>query len=309
MNRKQRIRVLVLSEAPEDLPKWVEELPAYEVTLDVVSAVDETATRLSASRYDLVFLDSAGGDTTARVEALRQQCGSSSPIPVVVIADGGDEREGVECMKAGAYDYLVRQSLTPDQLSRAIRSAMVRFTLEEERNRLMAELRELSITDPLTGVGNRRFFMERLRQELHRSERTCRAFVLLMIDLDHFKLVNDRFGHQRGDEVLARCADILVQNVRKTDLVARYGGEEFCILLPETNEKRGTLVAGKLRSAVEKMTCNTKAPITVSIGVAEWAQEDTRDDLLRRADQAMYGAKKRGRNCVVGFSELDASDS
>jgi len=309
MNRKQRIRILALSEAPEDVRKWVEELPAYEVTLEVVSAVDEAATRLRASRYDLVFLDSVGGDTTSRVEALRQQCGPRSPVPLVVLADGGDEREGVECMKAGAYDYLVRQSLAPDQLSRAIRSAMVRFTLEEERNRLMAELRELSITDPLTGVGNRRFFMERLRQELHRSERTGRAFVLLMLDLDHFKLVNDRFGHQRGDEVLARCADILVQNVRKTDLAARYGGEEFCVLLPETSEERGMLVAGKLRSAIEKTTCNTKTPITVSIGVAEWAQEDTRDDLLRRADRAMYGAKKRGRNCVVGFSELDASDS
>ena len=309
MNRKQRIRILALSETPDNARKWVEELPAYEATLDVASAVDEAVTQLCAGRYDLVFVDSAGGDTAALVEALRKQCGSRSPVPVVVIADGGDEREGIECMKAGAYDYLVRASLTPAHLGRAIRSAIVRFTLEEERNRLMAELRELSITDPLTGVGNRRFFMERLRQELHRSERTGRAFVLLMLDLDHFKLVNDRFGHQRGDEVLARCADLIVQNTRKTDLTARYGGEEFCVLLPETGEERGTLVAEKLRSAVEEMTCNTKAPITVSIGVAQWAPKDTRDDLLRRADRAMYGAKEKGRNCVLGFSDLDASDS
>ncbi len=309
MNRKQRIQVLVLSEAPDNVPKWMGELPGYDVALDVVSAVDEAMTHLRSGGYDLVFLDSTGGDTAARVETLRRQSSLRSSVPVVVIATRSGEREGIECMKAGAYDYLVRESLTSDQLSRAARSAMVRFALEEERNRLMAELRELSITDPLTGVGNRRFFMERLRQELHRSERTGRAFVLLMLDLDHFKLVNDRFGHQRGDEMLTRCADVIVQNTRKTDLVARYGGEEFCVLLAETGEERGMLVAEKLRSAVEEMTRNSKAPITVSIGIAQWAPKDTRDDLLRRADRAMYGAKEKGRNCVVCFAGPDASDS
>jgi diguanylate cyclase (GGDEF)-like protein len=173
-------------------------------------------------------------------------------------------------------------------------------------------LRDLSITDELTGVSNRRLLLERGAREIERARRTGHALAALMVDLDHFKKINDEFGHLRGDEVLRRVAGTLVSNVRRLDTVARYGGEEFVVLLPDSERAQALMVAEKLRAAVAGLEITP--PLTISIGVAMFPEDAgmtaTPDDtqaLIDAADRALFRAKRSGRNRVVSFDRGQAA--
>ena len=176
---------------------------------------------------------------------------------------------------------------------------------EEERIRLTEELKRLSVTDALTGVANRRQLINFLDQEISRSERTGSQFALLMIDLDHFKEMNDQFGHQVGDEVLKRCVAAFKNKIRKIDLVARYGGEEFCVVLLDIPSPEALKVADKLRKALRLLP----APMpTISIGIAYSREKLSSKDLLKQAGQALYDAKFSGRDCVVVSQHANEDD-
>lgn len=164
-----------------------------------------------------------------------------------------------------------------------------------------ARLFEVARTDSLTGVARRHVFEDRLRQEAARSERTGRPFAVAMVDIDHFKRINDRHGHRRGDRVLHGVASVLAANCRSLDLVARYGGEEFVVLLPETDGASARVAAEKLRAAVAQAVFENGADlrITVSIGVAGSDQAHG-GDLIELADAALYAAKRAGRNQTAG---------
>jgi diguanylate cyclase (GGDEF)-like protein len=161
------------------------------------------------------------------------------------------------------------------------------------------ELGKLSLTDGLTGLANRRFLVQQLNEEALRFRRTKNEFSVLMADVDHFKQYNDTFGHPAGDEVLKRVARILQASARETDCVARYGGEEFCVMLPETAITGATILASRICERVAA----TEFPgqkITLSIGVASLpANGDTPDAVIAAADEALYQAKREGRNRVV----------
>jgi len=168
----------------------------------------------------------------------------------------------------------------------------------QEKNR---ELHQLSITDELTGLYNRKHLMETLTAEITRSKRNDHTFALLVVDIDHFKLVNDTYGHQKGDEVLLRLGEIFLETVRSCDYVARYGGEEFIIMLPEVGKAGGREVAERIRQRVARERINPKGDrITVSIGMAMFAEHgESPETLFQQADQALYAAKTTGRNRVV----------
>jgi diguanylate cyclase len=162
-------------------------------------------------------------------------------------------------------------------------------------------LGELAMKDVLTSAFNRRFFDKRLVEELGRSRRYQRDLGLVMLDIDHFKLVNDRYGHQFGDRALCSAVEAWTASLRASDIVARYGGEEFCVLLPESPKRECVALAERLRAEVAKadIVCGEhRARITVSAGVAFFRPGDEPDDILRRADEALYRAKNAGRNCV-----------
>lgn len=180
------------------------------------------------------------------------------------------------------------------------------FSLEMEKAQLYETVQELAITDGLTGVFVRRYFIEKFREELQRASahRTRAAF--LMIDLDYFKETNDRFGHLIGDTMLRDVARVLKQNVREIDLVGRYGGEEFCVLLPETDKAGAARAAERLRSAVafqEFMIYDEIAKATISAGVSVFPDDSEKmNELIEFADKALYQAKAGGRNKVVMFN-------
>ncbi|MFP5221080.1 MAG: diguanylate cyclase [Acidobacteriota bacterium] len=170
------------------------------------------------------------------------------------------------------------------------------------------ELDVLAATDPLTGIGNRRHFLERAEEELARSSRYQLPLVFLMIDVDNFKAINDNHGHYAGDEVLKSMAKTLQHTMRVTDIVGRLGGEEFGVVLIQTEMDEALLIADRLLRALQSVCVLTKTGsicYTVSIGVAEFnRQEDTIDSLMRRADIALYHAKETGRNRVCCFGDF-----
>jgi diguanylate cyclase (GGDEF)-like protein len=299
MTEGKPIRALLVENDAEDaaiLSRYILKMKTCAVNLTHSASAEEASAALAAEPFDLVFLDLELGGSDSGVEVLERMRSDDLDVPVIVVTGSGDESKAVVAMKAGAYDYLVKDTLTVDTLERAVRYASRRHLLEQERKRVVEKLAELSVTDELTGLANRRHLMRKLEEEARRSARTGRPFALLMIDLDHFKDVNDRHGHQIGDHVLKQCAAVLLENLRRTDFVGRYGGEEFCVMLPEASAEGATHVAEKLRQAVDGLS----SPVpTISVGVALSQGCSSVEEVVRRADEALYRAKEAGRNRAV----------
>jgi diguanylate cyclase (GGDEF)-like protein len=173
-------------------------------------------------------------------------------------------------------------------------------------------LLRFAFTDYLTGLKTRGYFEQQLELEFKRAERRRQKFALLMIDIDHFKILNDTFGHHVGDQILRDVSSILMKDMREVDTVARYGGEEFVIILPETTENGAMYVAQRVRRAVEQAKFFAGSPhsvqhLTISIGVAVYDTDaQFKRDLIEFADAALYAAKHAGRNRVICYSEISS---
>jgi diguanylate cyclase (GGDEF)-like protein/PAS domain S-box-containing protein len=167
-----------------------------------------------------------------------------------------------------------------------------------ERKFMEEELKRLAVTDTLTGALNRTKFGEIIERETESVKRYNQRLSMILFDVDHFKKVNDRYGHNAGDYVLKNIADIVRENIRKIDYFVRWGGEEFVILSPETQLDEAYLLADRIRITIENTKFEHFGKITVSFGVTEFKEEDTVDSFIKRADDAMYEAKKKGRNRV-----------
>ncbi len=174
--------------------------------------------------------------------------------------------------------------------------------------RMTKELKTIAVTDSLTGVVNRRYFQERLLEEVERSRRYNEPFTLFMIDIDDFKVLNDRYGHLAGDEVLRKVAHVIRDVVRSIDVVARFGGEEFTVILPNTRKKASIVTAERIRTGVELARfMNGRIPpeesLTVSIGIAEFPTDaSVIEDIIDKADKALYMAKAKGKNRIREYS-------
>ncbi len=164
-------------------------------------------------------------------------------------------------------------------------------------NYFYSQLKIQVIKDFLTGLFNRRYLEEILRWEIEFSKRYGHPLSVILLDVDNFKCINDKYGHQTGDLVLKKLAELLKKNLRKSDIVARYGGEEFIIILPDTDIKGAVKVAEKLRKAIEKLSING-IKITASFGVSQLKDDDDIQKLIKRADKALYIAKRSGKNTV-----------
>jgi diguanylate cyclase (GGDEF)-like protein len=180
-------------------------------------------------------------------------------------------------------------------------AAIERIDLREKAQRFQM----LAITDPLTGLLNRRYLEERFAEEVERAKRYQYPLSFAMIDLDNFKSYNDTFGHQAGDEVLRATAQCIRTSLRNFDVAARYGGEEFILVLPETETTAAAALAERLRGRVEQYFRQTQPEqlVTISVGIASLSPRlQTKHQIVRAADQALYAAKKRGKNCVVVYN-------
>lgn len=180
-----------------------------------------------------------------------------------------------------------------------------------EHQCLVDELETLSITDPLTSIYNRRKFNEMLTMEIERSKRYQNSLSIIMCDIDHFKKINDTFGHDVGDKAIRKFSKQIHENIRETDMFARWGGEEFMILMPNVSAKNAHSVAEKLRIIIEKTEVETAGSFTASFGVTDLMFDDTAETFIKRADQTLYKAKRGGRNRVesTGAEHIQTSNT
>jgi len=231
-------------------------------------------------------------------------------VPVIFVTGLSDESDEEKGLELGAIDYITKPYKPAVVLARVRNHLRLReYALRLEH--LNEQLELLATTDPLTSAHNRRYFMTKLQDEMERVCRYNRPSSILMLDIDHFKKINDTYGHDVGDMVLIEMVKVLDNKIRHLDTVARLGGEEFAILLPETNEAAAKLSAVRLLDAVRDITVNVggeEVKFTVSIGCAEFdCSSNGVENILKSADLALYEAKHSGRNRVVTKSSLTAA--
>lgn len=224
-------------------------------------------------------------------------------IPVIILTSDASTRTKIELLEQGASDYIV-QPFDSGELVARIKVQLKMKTMQDNLKRSNRLLLNLSSTDSLTGLYNRRVLVKTLNKEFQRATRCQQTLSLIMLDIDFFKQVNDRFGHLNGDIVLIGVANLLKDYLRPYDVATRFGGEEFALVLPNTELAGATEVAERLRNAIEEMRFSGEIrdlKITVSIGVACYPTDQviTIDQLLQQADQALYHAKENGRNRVT----------
>jgi two-component system cell cycle response regulator len=252
---------------------------------------------------DLVLVDFILPDGTG-MDLIQKMDAEGIETPVIVITGKGDEMIASQVIQAGAYDYLPKDQLSEKNLCQAINNALAKMQLKKESRKVMQQMAEMSTRDVLTGLYNRRYFHESLDREISRTDRIRSDMSLCMMDLDHFKKINDSLGHPAGDMVLAEFGKLLKEWIRQSDLACRYGGEEFSVILSDTDMHKAAGVCERFRETLNQRTFYynlTPIQVTVSIGISSLAALTTKsaEMLVRAADEALYQAKKQGRNRIV----------
>jgi diguanylate cyclase (GGDEF)-like protein len=283
----------------DDLLK-IKDKSKYE--LDWVDSYQAGIEQIQKAEHDIYLIDHYLG-TDSGLDLLLEAIQAGCQEPIIMITGHSDPETDQAALMAGATDYLVKGQIDGQILERSIRYAL-------ERNRLLKKIRDLALRDALTNLFNLRELTRFLDYEMIKSRRYNHPFSLLMVDVDHFKGVNDQFGHRVGDEILQRTAHALLSNVRGCDLAARYGGDEFTIVLPETPARQACLGAERLRKVVEDLNIQVTNKLglvevintTISIGVSEYPYDaNNAETLIETADHALYQAKRQGCNRVVRY--------
>lgn len=250
---------------------------------------EEALSILSSQKPDLILLDiqmqGMDGYTTAReIKDLPELAN----VPIIFLSARGDEQSIVKGFQSGGMDYIPKPFYNEELVARVKTHVNLKTALER--------LRTLSITDELTGLCNRRHFLDQLNREIQRSERYQLNMSLLLLDIDKFKSINDSFGHQIGDEALVRFSDALKQIFRQIDILGRLGGDEFAVIMPETDTESAAHAGERFRQ-----TISGNEDFTVSIGLISFDPHKpvSSIELIRQADMAVYRAKSQGRNQVA----------
>ena len=271
----------------------------------VVEAEPEKALMTARGAVDLVIvnIDARGFDGLRFAAQLRSD-EVTRGLPVLAVVDFDDRPKVVKALEIGVNDILARP-IDPQELAARARTQIRRKRYTDYlRDNLDSSL-ELAVTDQLTGLHNRRYMQGRLDALARRAQAGGEPVACLVIDIDHFKKINDSFGHQVGDDVLREFAVRLASNVRAIDLPVRYGGEEFVVVMPDTRLEDAHRIAERIRlhvagSPFRVLGGEELLSVTISIGVAaSLGEDDTPQALLRRGDEAMYEAKSAGRNRVI----------
>jgi two-component system cell cycle response regulator len=304
LNVDQHVSILAIEDKDDDFAEVKKALRDHsQLTLTRVKSIGEAFDRLdegwlrshfsglpAPGRHGLDFLETIN---TKRVET-----------PVVVITGQGDELIASRIIQAGAYDYLPKAKVSGKALLRIISNALEKAGLKREMRMAQEKLAEMSVRDELTDMFNRRYFREALEREVSGAQRYGHGLALCMIDLDHFKRVNDTHGHLCGDRVLNEFGRLLNDSIRKYDVGCRYGGEEFAVILPDTSLDEALALCERFRERVKMHEFtyeNLTLHITTSVGVAARPAGGiiTGRQLIDLADKALYQAKRQGRNRVA----------
>ena len=300
-----RAKIMAIEDNPLFAERMAQALQADDHSLEIVADPDVAIQRASGTEYDLIIVSLMirTGDGLRTCAQLRSHPATRN-VPILIIVEEGDYERLAKALDLGINDYLLRP-IDRNELVARCRTQIRRRRFQDRLRENYEHNISLALTDSLTGLHNRRYLSIHLASLAERAQRMGKPLSVLMVDIDRFKGINDTHGHAAGDEVLRTVANRLSQQLRGFDTVARWGGEEFVVVMPETNGAVAASVADRLRrkiaaSPVSLSSAAGDVPVTVSIGVA--ASENgatTPEDLLRAADQALYAAKRGGRNRVV----------
>lgn len=299
---RERPLILLADDEPDNL-KLLQTMIRRE-GYDVLLATNGLEALQKAEHYipDCILLDIKMPMVTGQQVCLSLQADEATRyIPVIFLSGMSGDQEIIQALDSGANDYIVKP-FNPRVVVARVRVALRLKKFQEELRAKHEKAEEQANTDELTGLNNRRFLFERLREETNRAQRFEFGLVILMVDIDHFKAINDTLGHAVGDKVLSDMASIIKFSTRAYDVLCRYGGDEFTLLLPQTDRDQGLIVAERIRSAVEVHKFPTEGFLgqpTASIGLSSYPEEGNDPDvLLQSADLALYHAKQSGRNQV-----------
>ncbi len=305
-------RILVVEDSAMDRDRIETTLQQQTHTLTVVETGAAALQALSGTVFDLIIISLTliDEDGLRLCSQMRSQ-ERTRQIPILLLADDGDLDRTAKGLELGANDYLVKPIERSELLAR-VRTQIRRKRYQDRLRQNYEESLSMALTDSLTGLFNRRYLTTHLERIIQRIAETRKPVSAILFDIDHFKVVNDTYGHGVGDEVLKEIADRVSRNLRNFDMVARMGGEEFVIIMPEAPIEAASFVAERLRMRIANEPFKVSASvgqldISVSLGVA--AVHDAGadpDSLIERADKALYAAKAKGRNCVVaeGLDEI-----
>ena len=264
--------------------------------VELAKSGEEALEKVGNIEPDLIILDVQmyemdGYTVCQRLKANEQ----TSDIPVVFLTGSNTNEDEELGLDVGATDF-IRKPISP-------KIVLARTSNILKLRAATRELERLAATDPLTGAFNRRRFLEVGNAELRRSKRYKKTFSVLMLDIDHFKVVNDTYGHSIGDTALKETVTVIQNAMRAQDILGRLGGEEFAVLVPESHAEDAAALAERIRASIAQIVIDTPdepLSFTMSIGVSEGDNDDDSvDDALTRADKALYDAKEQGRNQVV----------
>lgn len=249
--------------------------------------------------YDLVISDLImPGLSGNELVATMRKTPRLQMLPVLMLTGSTDQQDLLDNLDAGVSDYVVKARKGKAEFLARVRN-LVKFKM------LQDELERASQTDALTGLFNRRYGVDRLEEEISRARRYDRELAVALIDLDHFKRINDTYGHHAGDEVLVTVSAGLGRVSRESDCVMRWGGEEFLFVFPETNLSEAAGIVERFRQHLVENPVHVSAeggtliPVTTSGGVSELEEGDSLESLVDRADAGLYRAKEQGRNQLV----------
>ncbi|MBV9993057.1 MAG: PleD family two-component system response regulator [Alphaproteobacteria bacterium] len=297
-------RVLIIEDRPESVAWFSGALqPTHEISS--VDTFEEALVRVKGGDFDLIIvsLGMRGFDGLRLCSQLRS-IPEARNVPILVVVSDGDRRKLTQALEMGVNDYLTRP-VDRNELVARVRTQLRKKRYADRLRRNVQLSLEMAITDQLTGLHNRRYMTSHLDNLMAQAARAGKPLAFVIMDIDYFKSVNDTHGHDIGDEVLREFAKRIGANIRGIDLACRYGGEEFVVVMPETDAGFAYAVAERLRKSIETTPfpisrAPAKLNLTISIGIASSeGLSDTADALLHRADQALYSAKRTGRNKVV----------
>ena len=307
---EQRPRVLLIDSC--DMQRnWIKQQLQSDFSILSGTSRQEVYTLLHRETVDLVLVGDQLSDCSG-IDLLKQirREAHFALIPVMMVSTFENEELILEVLEAGASDF-IRKPLSSFELRARVALTFRKQETTERVEELIAELRLRSERDSLTDAFNRFGFQRHAAIEIAKAKRSGSSLSLIMMDVDHFKAINDKYGHLVGDEILLGFTQLLTDLLRKYDLLGRYGGDEFVLLLPHSRERQALYVAEKILEAIRNTALETKKgaiSLSLSLGVASYNPQketnldcdfETLDQLLARADHALYEAKERGRNQIV----------
>ncbi|KKC38870.1 response regulator PleD [Devosia epidermidihirudinis] len=275
-----------------------------EHKVDILTQPADAVFQVTGAHYELALVTMALTDfDPLRVCSQIRTLEHTRTLPIILMADESDKPRVVRALDLGVNDFIMRP-VERNELSARVRTQIRRQRYALELRQSVHNTMALAVTDDMTGLYNRRYFERHLTVMLGKAQSQDRDMALMILDIDHFKAVNDTYGHDVGDAVLKEFSARMKRNIRGVDLACRFGGEEFVVMMPDTDVQQADVVAERVRQAISErgfdVGVGRPLSVTVSVGVALYeGGTDTPESLIKRADVALYRAKHEGRNRVV----------